>query len=331
VYVTPGQQTSMQIFPAHQEGSSNTNQAQMQEMPSQGYVFTQNSSSTPLPTVQGNYTTLCYTPQTPQAVPQSTSPYNAQTVNIPPLKQPAQNYAVQVQTQQELPYSRHQVLTSSQPEYNGISVTTPGYENQALREKLVWHEPCIHSLAKLENDVQVLKKQSAQQLNEIKRLEQTCRRKDTTIAILKQQMSWQEFKIKRLVKDREEKDMSIKSLNYEKTVKSIESNEVETPILNGKQVEGSNSYNKYLTEHASEAIKEELSRLRLWNREVIRLQAKLCKLELDRDEFKRVKKENESQRDEIARLELKLKTRSSSMFSATSSRNLTSCIESSSS
>jgi len=51
------------------------------------------------------------------------------------------------------------------------------------------HEPCRHTLSKLESDIRLLKKQSVQQRLKIKRLKHKCKRKDTTISILKQQMS----------------------------------------------------------------------------------------------------------------------------------------------
>jgi len=332
VYASSGQQTSIRPFPGYQEAWSNQIRAPIQEIPSQGYVVAQTTPSTTLPTVQGNYASLCYIPQTSQAASQSTSQWNTSTVNIPALKQPVKSYKMAAQTRQVPPYVRHHVLTPSQGKYNETSTTTKGSVNQGVREKMFYQGPSGNSLADLENEVEVLRKQSAQDENKIKRLRQNCRRKDTTISILKQQMSWQEFKIKRLVRDCEEKDMSIKSLNSRKIVKPIESNAIETPILNGNQVEGSNSYSKYLTEHAHGSIKDELARLRLWNREVIRLQAKLCKLELAHDALKRLKKDNESQQRDIACLEHRLKTREKAnvIIKATSSRNLTSCVESSS-
>merc|ERR1719357_523132 len=120
-------------------------------------------------------------------------------------------------------------------------------------------------------------------------------------------MSWQECKIKRLERDCIEKDMSISSHDLKKVVESIESCVLETPILYGKEVKGSNSYNKFFTEHTNEAIKEELVHLQKWNRDVIRLQAKLCQSELNHKEYIRVQKENISQLREIARLKRRLK------------------------
>jgi len=144
---------------------------------------------------------------------------------------------------------------------------------------------------------------------------------------LKQHLSWQQCEINRLNKDYKQKNISIEDLNSEKAVELTEAKEVET--LNGQAI----SFSNKSCEKGSEAIQQELARVRFENLDVIRLQAKLCQLELNQSEFKRVKEENMSQRHEIASLERRLQTLDdgSGICSACPSGDRNPCAESSSS
>jgi len=189
------------------------------------------------------------------------------------------------------------------------------------------HEPCRHTLSKLESDIRLLKQQSVQQRLKIKRLKHNCKRKDTTISILKQQMSWNECKMNKVIETCKQKDILLESLNSET---AEECKKIETHMLISQDGEGDHANNKYLTEESNETMMKEIDRLRLENRDVNRLQDKLCKLQLDPEEVKRAKAENLCQRQTIASLKQKLQIfyERSGMCSASSSRDL--CVESSS-
>jgi len=179
-----------------------------------------------------------------------------------------------------------------------------------LQKKLVQHEPCIHTLLKLEADLEVCKKQCAQQQQEVYNLEQSCERKDITICNLKQHLSYQECEIARLKTECKEKDISIEVLNSEKAVEPIEHKKIETALVlynNYGQLAELNHLSRSMSEKDSGVMTQELARLRSENRDVIRLQAKLCKLELKDGEHERMKAENLLQRQEIARLERRLR------------------------
>merc|ERR1719378_735949 len=87
----------------------------------------------------------------------------------------------------------------------------------------------------------MMKKQCAQQQQEVNSLKESVERKDITICILKQHLSKQESEISRLKTECKEKDISIEVLNSEKAIEPIESKQIEKPrILSktaGKQVE----------------------------------------------------------------------------------------------
>jgi len=80
---------------------------------------------------------------------------------------------------------------------------------------------------KLEDDLEVSKKQCAQQQQEVSNLKKSCERKDITICNLKHHLSQQEFEINRLLKDCKEKDISIEVLNSEKAAGPLESKQFE--------------------------------------------------------------------------------------------------------
>merc|ERR1719317_1299517 len=295
--------------------------------PTLGFALTQTGSSTPFAT-QGNQA-ISYTPQSTQSGYQRMCQVAAQTGHIPSLQQNVFGYDVQAQGTNDIPYNANQVWAPSLGQLNAFGDVSFQNYGQIHQKNTLQHEPCIHTLSRLEADVGVLKEQSVQQQLEIKRLEHSCKRKDTTISILKQQMSWKECKMNKLIEDCKKKDVLIESLNSEKTGGS---KEIETPVLDSQQSEGHQSNNKYLTEKAKEAMMKEIDRLRIENKDVNRLQDKLSKLELDPEEVKRAKQQNQSQRRIIASLKQKLQTfdERSGMCSASSSRDLTSCIESSS-
>lgn len=279
---SPG--TNMQLL-TNGEAYCNQYQARVQENSRKGYMFTQPSSSDPM---HGNHAAVSYTPQTTQAAYQWAGADMLHT----------KSYEVQGQT---MAHCGYQTLAPPQGQC-GNSIAH-------LQEKIIHHEPCINTLTKLEADVGVLKEQSVQHQLEIRRLNQSSKRKDTTISLLKQQMSWQEFKINRLTKDSKEKDVSIEVLNSEKAVEHTEAKEFEIYMPPPNQEMDESRPNEFLSEKKpSETMKQELARLRLENREIIRLRAKLCKMELDRNELKRVKEENVSQREKIARLEHNFQT-----------------------
>jgi len=96
------------------------------------------------------------------------------------------------------------------------------------------------------------------------------------------------------------------------------------------QIEERDSNDELLSDRASDTMRQELVRLRLENRDIIRLQAKLCKLELSHDEHKQIKEENLSQQHEIAKLERRLQTFETDSGISSISRDVTSFGESSS-
>merc|ERR1719317_1201240 len=295
--------------------------------PTLGFALTQTGSSTPFAT-QGNQA-ISYTPQSTQSGYQRMCQVAAQTGHIPSLQQNVFGYDVQAQGTNDIPYNANQVWAPSLGQLNAFGDVSFQNYGQIHQKNPLQHEPCIHTLSRLEADVGVLKEQFAQQQLEIKRLEHSCKRKDTTISILKQQMSWKECKMKKLIEDCEKKDILIESLE---PVKVEASDVTETPIHNSQETEGKQSNNKYLTEKANEAMMKEIDRLRIENKDVNRLQGKLSKLVLDPEEVKRAKQENLSQRLLISSLKQKLQAydERSGMYSVSSSRDLTSCVESSS-
>jgi len=329
VYGVSGQGTTMLPQPSQGELYCNQYQTQIPVTPSQGFAVTQTGSSIPYTTVQGNQPSSC-TPQSTQPGYQRMYHLAAQTGNAQSLQQNVFGYGVHTQATQEVPYNGNQVFAQSFGQFNELGDLSLQNNRQIYHKSQIQHEPCMHTLSKLETDMGLLKEQSAQQQLEIKRLEHSCKRKDTTISILKQQMSWKECKMNKLIEDCKKKDVLIESLNSGKTGGS---KEIETPVLDGPQSEGLQSNNKYLTEKAKEAMMKEIDRLRIENKDVNRLQDKLSKLELDPEEVKRAKEQNQSQRRIIASLKQKLQTfdERSGLCSASSSRDITSCIESSSS
>jgi len=314
--------------PNQEDVYCNQYQAQMPGTPTLGFALTQTGSSTPFATVQGNQT-ISYTPQSTQSGYQRMCQVAAQNGHLPSLQHNVFGYEVQRQATNDVPYNGNQILAPSLGQLNEFGDVSFQNYGQIHQKNPLQHEPCIHTLSKLEADVGVLKEQSAQQQLQIKKLEHSCKRKDTTISILKQQMSWKECKMKKLIEDCEKKDILIESLE---PVKAEESDKTETPIHNSQQTEGKQSNNKYLTEKANEAMMKEIDRLRIENKDVNRLQGKLSKLVLDPEEVKRAKQENLSQRLLISSLKQKLQAydERSGMYSVSSSRDLTSCVESSS-
>merc|ERR1719378_1938693 len=77
----------------------------------------------------------------------------------------------------------------------------------------------------------MMKKQCAQQQQEVNSLKESVERKDITICILKQHLSKQESEISRLKTECKEKDISIEVLNSEKAIEPIESKEIEAPRI----------------------------------------------------------------------------------------------------
>jgi len=304
-------ETTMQLFSEHASGEVYCNQyeAPIGESQSQGYVVSQ-PNSIPQTSIQENQAAVAYTFQRPEVVYRYQWT-GADCTQLPP--QTAPSYQVVAQPTQALQYCEQQVLATTQTQGNGIAGNQLAgdieCQNGILQKKLIQHEPCIHTLLKLEADVEALKKQCAQQQQEVYSLKQSCERKDITICVLKQHLSKQECEITSLKTECKEKDISIEVLNSEKALEPTESKEIELPRLqsrnSGQQVEISH-LSRCMNEEANGDMKQELARLRLENRDVIRLQAKLCKLEVKDDEHERMKAENLSQRQEIARLERRL-------------------------
>jgi len=297
-------ETNVQIFSSQAIGDAYVNplQAKVVESPQQNYVVGQ---IPPTPT-QENSTSLIHGTQTAQSGYQWVGTYNQQLAQ-------QHNYLLQSQSAPVLPYYEEQIVAPAQMQDNDLSNGSfaPGvqYLSQQLQEKLIQHEPCIHTLNKLEYDIEVLKKQTAQQLQEIQLLKKSCESKDITQGILKEQLSQQEVKIKNLKRKCKEKDISIEVLNSEKAEDFTESKEIEEPkslSQNTGSLGELNPLSSSLIDSSREDIMKEVFRLRLENREMIRLQAKLCKLELKDGEHERIKTETWSLRHEIARLEQRL-------------------------
>jgi len=304
VYAT-GPETTMQLLSG--EAFYNQYQTPIHESPSQGYVVSQ-LNSIPQTSFQENQSAVVYTFQRPEVGYQ----YQFAGVECSQLApQTASSYQVAAQPTQALQYCGQQVLAQAQGSDIGGNQVAGDIECQSgiLQRKLIQHEPCIHTLLKLEADVESLKKQCAQQQQEVYSLKQSCERKDITICVLKQNLSNQECEITGLKTECKEKDISIEVLNSEKALEPIESKEIEMARLpsriSGQQVEA-NHLSRCVNKEANGEMKQELNRLRLENRDAIRLQAKLCKLELKDEEHERMKAENLSQRQEIARLERRL-------------------------
>jgi len=304
---------SSQIFPVptNREAFCNPYQVQVGEGQYQSYV-TNPASADPQTSIMNNNSTMSYTVQTPQ-VDYQNSYLLAGAEFRPMVPHKAQCYEIPEQVPSGLSYGGHQVfapvLCQDSVLYTKSLAGDADTPSQILQKKLIQHEPCIHTLTKLESDLEVLKKQSAYHEHEIQNLKQICERKDITIGILKQNLTSQECEIARIKKECKEKDISIEALIYEEADEPTESKEVEMPkVIStniGKEVEA-NHFGRSYTDKTSNQITQELARLRLENRDVIRLQAKLCKLELKNGEYERIKGENLSQRQEITRLERKL-------------------------
>jgi len=325
VYRCSGQAASIQQQALPGEVFPNQYQAQITCNPSQGFAVTQMVSPNPYASAQVNQAAMSCSPEPTHAGYQRMCQVTSQTGHMTALQQIPHGSQVQAQAKLEVPYTASHVLVPSLGQYNAVS-------DMSLRQiqlnNGIQHEPCIHTLSKLESDVGLLKKQSVQQRLEIKRLEHKCKRKDTTISILKQQMSWKECKMNKLIEDCKKKDILLESL----TETAGGSKKIEMPKLDTQEGERHHENNKYLTEKSNDAMMKEIDRLRIENKDVNRLQNKLCKLELDPEEVKRAREENLSQRRTIASLKQKLQTfdERSVMCSASSSRDLASCVESSS-
>jgi len=293
--------------PTNREAYCNQYQVQVGESPYKNHVNSVTSAD-PQTSIMNNNSTLSYTVQTPQVYYQNVYQLAGQMV-----PQKAQCYELPEQVPSGLSYGGHlvfaPVLGQDSVLYNKPLTGDGDTPSQILQKKLIQHEPCIHTLTKLESDLEVLNKQSAYHQREIQNLKQICERKDMTIGILKQTLSSQECEITRIKKEFKGKDISIEALTFEEADEPTESKEVEISKVMStnieKQVEA-NYFGRSYTDKTSEEITQELVRLRLENRDVIRLQAKLCKLELKNGEYERIKVENLSQRLEITRLERKL-------------------------
>jgi len=307
IVYTSGQETTIQHFSAQVGGGVCYNQYEtpVGESISQGFVVSQPISIVPQTSIQVNQDALAYSLQGPACGYPGLN-QGAEVECLQLTHQVAPSYQVTVQPTQGLQICG----TTTQVQDNDFSEKQFNRENlcnnRILEEKLVQHEPCIRTLLKLEADLEVFKKQCAQQQHEVNNLKQSCERKDITICNLKHHLSQQECEINRLLMECKEEDISIEVLSSENAVDPFESKKFERPMVlynnHGHQVE----LNHLSRKKGSGEMKQELTRLRLENRDVIRLQAKLCKLELKDGEHERLKVENMSQRQEIARLERRL-------------------------
>jgi hypothetical protein len=314
--------------PSQEELYCNQYQTQIPVTPLQVFGLTNNCSAIPFNTIQGNGP-LSSTQQSSQSDYHRICQLAAQTGNAQSLQQNVFGYGVQTQATQEVPQCGNQVFAQSFRQVHDLGDFSLQNNRQIYQKNLIQHEPCVHTLSKLETDMGVLQEQSVQQQLEIQRLEHSCKRKDTTISILKQQLSWKECKMKKLIEDCEKKDIIIESFE---PVKAGVADEIEKPMLNSQESEGIQSNNKYLTEKVTEAMMKEIDRLRIENKDVYRLEGKLSKLVLEPEEVERAKQENLSQRLLITSLKQKLQAfdEHSGVDSVSSSRDLTSCVESSS-
>jgi len=283
---------------------------------SQGYVLPPSNTSVSLASIHENPSANFY----PQAASQAAySVYNfAEQTGL--MTTPG--YEIQTLEQQQLPYSGQQIYNLSEQPYSGISQSSLGYESEILQSKLIQHKCCIDALMKLEANLEMMNKETLKQRLEITKLENSCTLKDNIIAVLKQERGKQECKIRN---DCKNEGTSIKLI---KSSKADEPKQIEIPTPNMLQFEESSSNDEPFSCRTSDAM--ELVRLRLENRDIIRLQAKLCKLELSHDELKKLKEENLSQRHEIAKLERRLQTFETDSGTSSISRDVTSFGESSS-
>jgi len=238
-------------------------------------------------------------------------------------------YEVQTQAMAELQYGLNQNVTSLEAPQNEMCYTSLGYQNELLQNNLVKHKPCIDTLLTLEANLALLNKETCEQRLKICRLEESCKMKDNTIANLKQQRNLQDCRISTLTNNYIKKKIASNVSNSEKKL-AQESEKIETPLKNEVDVAGDRFNNKLLCPRSSDEMRQELVRLRLENRDVIRLQAKVCKLELSQGELKHLKEQNSSQRQEIAQLERRLRAFEEDSGLSSISRDLTSVGESSS-
>jgi len=326
-YIPSGQETSMQRTPilTNEEVYYNQYQAKQQQDQSHGNVFTLTNISPPFASFQGNTPSVFYSQQTSQAAYESVYQWAVPQTALTTT----QTYNVQPQAALDLKYSGHQILAPVEGTHTQVYVNSWGYQNKILQNQLVEHQPCIQKLMELEANLAVLSKETNQQQIVIRRLENSCKKKDNNIVILKQNSNLKACGINTKNNDSKEKDTSIEVLKPEK-IEEPENEESKTSVHNAQQTEENRSNDGFLCRISSESMKQELLRLRLENRDVIRLQAKLCKLKLGHDELKHIKDENSSQRHEITHLERRLLTFEEDSGVSIISRDLTSFGESSS-
>jgi len=324
VYMSSMQEASMPLnsVPTHEKVYHNQNQFPQQANPSQGYVLTPSNMSVPLPSINENPSAIFYAQAASQA---AYSVYHCAELQTELMTTPG--YEIQAPETQQLPYSEHQFYTLAEQPYPRISLNSLGYESEMLQSKLVQHKSCIDMLMKLEANFEMLSKETFEQSLEITKLENSCTFKDNIIAVLKQERSNQESKIGKLNNDSKKKGTSTE---VNKSLKVDEPKKIEIPIPNMLQFEQSASNDELFKAKTSDTMMQELVRLRLENRDIIRLQAKLCKVELSHDELKQIKEENLSQRHEIAQLERRLQTFETDSGISSISRDVTSFGESSS-
>jgi len=318
------QEASMQLssVSTNEKVYHNESQFPQQDNPSQGYVIPPSNISVPLASIHENPSAIFYAQAASQA---AYSVYHCSELQTQLMTTPG--YEIQTPETQQLPYSEHQIYTLSEQPYPRISPNSLCYESEILQCKLIRHKSCIDALMKLEANLEMLSKETFEQKLEITKLENSCTFKDNIIAVLKQERSNHECKISTLNNDCKKKGTSTE-LN--KSLKVDEPKKIEIPIPNKLQFEQSASNDELFKAKTSDAMMQELVRLRLENRDIIRLQAKLCKLELSHDELKQIREENLSQRHEIAQLERRLQTFETDSGISSISRDVTSNGESSS-
>jgi len=315
VYISSGEETSMQFTPdvTNEEAYYKQIQGQQQENMQKGYGFTPTTISDPLASIQGNSTAVFYTTPASQA---AYSVYQWTELMRTP------SYEVQIQATPVLEYGVNQNYGPLEGSQYEMYYDSLGSQNEPLQKKLVQHQPCIEALLKLEANLEMLNKETIQQRLKISRLEESCKMKDNDIAILKEQRNLQESRISTLRNNCKEKNISTEVFNSEQSWEP-DSQTTETPSTNELNVAGSPSNNKLSYTSNSAEMRQELVRLRLENRDIIRLQAKVCKLEFSHDELKRMKEENLSQRHEISQLERRLQTFEEDSGQSSISRDLT--------
>lgn len=326
-YISSGQEASMELTPilTNEEAYYNQYQAQLKEHPSKDYVFTPTNISGPFASIQRNPAAVFYSQLASQAAYQSVYQGAGPQTGL----MTTQGYDIQTQAALDLQYGGHQILAPSEGDHTKVYFNSLGYQSVMLQDKLDQHQTCIKALMKLEADLEVLSKETFQQRLEIRMLENSCKKKDNTIAVLKQHSNLHACGTSTQNDNCNEKEMSKEMFNSEK-VWEPENKDIETPVPNAMQIEGSRSYDKFLCMSSSETVKQWLLCLRLENRDIIRLQAQLCKLELRHDELKHIKEENSFQRHEITQLERRLQTFEEDSGISIISRDLTSFGESSS-